>query len=237
MLLDPYHTKTAAGVRITPEQASRFAKEVAGDFNPIHDPDAKRFCVPGDLLFALVLERYGLSRRMEFRFRGMVGAGAELRFPESPGARIEIGDSAGRSCLEVERDGEHTADRGVIEAVIRRYVAFSGRNFPHYLQPLMAAEGVMFNPDRPLVIYDRMGFDLATPAVADPAMRLADSALDVQGRRAVARLYFEITDGGSTIGSGSKDLVISGLRDYDEARMLRFIEAFEARRRNHPFRG
>ncbi|MEO1880948.1 MAG: DUF3581 family protein, partial [Methylococcales bacterium] len=60
-------------VAITAEQGSLFAKEVAGDFNPIHDVDSKRFCVPGDLLFAIVLEKYGLSKTMNFTFTGMLG--------------------------------------------------------------------------------------------------------------------------------------------------------------------
>ena len=42
------------------------------DYNPLHDKDAKKFCAPGDLLFSLVLDRYGISERMEFTFAGMV---------------------------------------------------------------------------------------------------------------------------------------------------------------------
>ncbi len=57
MFLDPYHCEEDGFVRVGAEQASQFAKGVADDFNPIHDPDSRRFCVPGDLLFALVLSR------------------------------------------------------------------------------------------------------------------------------------------------------------------------------------
>jgi hypothetical protein len=229
MFLDPYHSLTGDGVRISAGQGSRFAKEVAGDFNPIHDADSKRFCVPGDLLFALVLVRYGLSARMEFHFRGMVGADVPLLFPDAPGAVFDITDAAGKVYLHVERGGESTTEPGRVEAFVRHYVSFSGRNFPHYLQPLMAEHGVMFNPQRPLVIYDSMGFELRRLDADEPDMTLADSSMEVQGKRAEARLQFVIEAGAAVIGEGGKKLIVSGLRPYDEAVMSTFVESFERR--------
>lgn len=82
MFLDDFHTLTDGRIRISAQQASQFAKRIAGDYNPIHNPDARRFCVPGDLLFALVLARFGLSQRMSFRFLSMVGDGTPLCFSE-----------------------------------------------------------------------------------------------------------------------------------------------------------
>ncbi|MGM8892055.1 DUF3581 family protein, partial [Psychrobacter sp. 1Y1] len=79
MFLSSYFKKENQSVSITPQQASDFAKIVAQDFNPIHDVAAKRFCVPGDLLFALVLNEYGLSQKMTFNFAGMVGDGVKLQ--------------------------------------------------------------------------------------------------------------------------------------------------------------
>jgi len=70
--LEAYFTAEGDAFRVTREQASQFAKSVAGDFNPIHDPDARRFCVPGDLLFSLLLNRIGLSRHISVEFTGMV---------------------------------------------------------------------------------------------------------------------------------------------------------------------
>ena len=51
---------------------------MAGDFNHIHDEDSKRFCVPGDLLFAVLLSKEGISQKMRFEFSGMVGDGIAL---------------------------------------------------------------------------------------------------------------------------------------------------------------
>ena len=233
MFLDEFHTSADGAIRVTAQQASRFAKEIAGDYNPIHDPDAKRFCVPGDLLFALVLTTYGLSERMVFSFRGMVGEGVALQLPRNPGDAFDITDDTGKLYLHVERSGKITSDDAVIEAFIRRYVAFSGQNFPHFLQPLMATKNVMFNPDRPLVIYDSMDFELRRLNALEQEMVLSDAVLDVNGKRGDAQLSFTLTSGGEDIGIGSKKLVISGLREYDEARMQDVVEEFYRRKESY----
>ncbi|MFG6157698.1 DUF3581 domain-containing protein [Halomonas sp. 1390] len=226
MFLDDFHTRTDGWIRISAEQASRFAKRVAGDFNPIHNVDARRFCVPGDLLFALVLSRYGLSQTMSFRFLSMVGDGVPLCFHEDDDGLIRVCDEQGKGYLEVTRSGETTHDEAVVEAFTRCYVAFSGKNFPHYLKPLMEEQGVMFNPRRPLVIYDSMGFSLERLNGRLPGLELLDSSLSVAGKRGDALLEFRITAGGEEVGSGSKKLVVSGLCDYDAAAMEEVVAEF-----------
>ncbi|SDK21402.1 DUF3581 family protein [Billgrantia gudaonensis] len=226
MFLDPYHTRSASRIRITARQASDFAKRVAGDFNPIHDPDARRFCVPGDLLFALVLSHFGLSRHMDFRFRSMVGNDVPLHLEAPDDTHIAVSDDDGKRYLEVARRGERTEEAGVIEAFTKRYVSFSGKNFPHVLKPLMEAEGVMFNPRRPLVVYDSMGFSLDRLDLKQPRLELVDSALEVHGKRGDVQLQFCITDAGEVVGSGTKKLVVSGLCDYDPAAMDEVVTEF-----------
>lgn len=226
MYLDEFFTRAAGRIRISAEQASRFAKQVAGDYNPIHNPDARRFCVPGDLLFALMLSRFGLSQRMSFRFLSMVSADVALDFVENTDGSLQVVDDNGKTFLEVEREGEVTHDTQVIENFTRRYVAFSGRNFPHYLKPLMEAQGVMFNPQRPLVIYDSMGFSMERLDAADPGLELTDSQLEVNGKRGDVTLQFDLTSNGKVIGHGSKKLVVSGLRDYDAEAMDAIVEEF-----------
>lgn len=228
MFLDDYFScsNATAPTRISAEQASRFAKRVAGDYNPIHNPDARRFCVPGDLLFALVLARFGLFQNMTFRFLSMVGADVALRFTESDDGLVRVHDDAGKCYLEVERSGESTRDEAVVEAFTRCYVAFSGKNFPHYLKPLMESGGVMFNPRRPLVIYDSMGFSLSRLDGQAPDLELTDSSLEVNGKRGDVRLEFHILSGGEEVGTGSKRLVVSGLCDYDAQAMDAVVEEF-----------
>ncbi len=233
MYLQAFHQITDGLINIAPEQASRFAKGVAGDFNPLHDPDAKRFCVPGDLLFSLVLARYGLSQQMYFNYTGMVGNGVSLVFPQVPGEEFRITDNNDKSYLEVMREGENTLDQPLIEAFTRAYVAFSGHNFPHILIPLMQQQQVMINPERPLVIYESMSFRLDRLDCRAPAMELADCTLEVKGKRGEAKLLFHVCENGETIGKGCKSLVLSGLRPYEQDKIQELIDRYEEIRDNY----
>lgn len=227
MFLDPFFTDDSGAIRVSSPQGSDFAKTVAGDFNPIHDASNPRFCVPGDLLFALILSQHGLAQRMDIRFTGMVGADAPLTLVETEdGAQVR--DAAGKTCLEVSCAGALTRDAGLIESLVRRYVAFSGHNFPHILVPLMERHGVMINTDRPLVIYERMSFELERldPADANLELVLADSQLDVKGRRGEVRLEFEFRSGGESIGHGAKSLILSGLRDLDPGALQGLVDRY-----------
>ncbi len=225
MFLDPFFSDDAGVIRVSAAQGSTFAKAVAGDFNPLHDVDNPRFCVPGDLLFGLVLARYGLGSRMEFRFKGMVAADAPLTFV-AEGSEVLARDATGKTCLEVVSAGAVSRDMALIESLVRRYVAFSGQNFPHVLVPLMEAHGVMINTDRPLVIYERMSFELERLDRADFDLVLVESRLDVNGRRGEARLEYELRSGGESIGRGAKSLVLSGLRDHDPVALRGLVDRY-----------
>ncbi|ATX76227.1 DUF3581 family protein [Reinekea forsetii] len=227
MFLDEFHTVIDGRIVVSAAQASRFAKEVAGDFNPIHDPEAKRFVVPGDLLFALAMSKYGLGQRMSVSFSGMVGKDKPLNLPDNHQGVIEITDDAGKVYTHVEHHGEVSHDRALIEAVIRSYVAFSGQNFPYILVPLLEKHQVMFNPRRPLVIYESMSFELDRVAIAQPELALVNSTLDVNGKRGDAHFIFEIRDGDEVIGKGDKKLIVSGLQPYDAELMGRVVDDFE----------
>ncbi len=236
--LRPYHEQRDGRVYIRPEQASRFAKGIAGDFNPIHDPHSKRFCVPGDLLFALVLAHYGVSASMHCRFVGMVGDGVALVFPEEPGSRIVISDTQGKAYLEVDREGPVVTDPYTVEALTRSYASFSGQNFPHVLVPLMEQHQVMVNPARPLVIYERMSLELQTPVgglTETVQPRLESAEMRVDGKRADVRLDYALCVEGDPFARGSKHLVLSGLRPFDpevmhamEAQYAGWKEAYQS---------
>lgn len=230
MFLKQFYSDDADDIRITPQQASRFAKEIAGDFNPLHDPDAKRFCVPGDLLFSLVLVKYGVSQKMRFTFSGMVGRGVTLQLPRCDAGKLDIRGDLGKSYLQVERHGTTKQDRTLTEGLIRTYVSFSGQNFPDILVDLMARHRVMINPDRPLVIYHTMSFELKHLDFGHPLLELSDSTLDVSGKRGEARLSFLIKAAGEAVGSGFKKLLLSGLRDYDHDRVQRMREDYLSRK-------
>lgn len=233
MTLTDFYSEQHGFIRITPQQASRFAKEMAGDFNPIHDPDARRFCVPGDLLFALVLSRYGLRQRMRFRFAGMVGDGVKLCFPEQAGDEIHIRDEAGKEYLIVECGGAHSRDPALVESLTRGYVAFSGQTFPHILVPLMEQHQVMLNPDRPLVIYESMTIDLEHLDFESPLLELRDSRLALDGKRGDVHLDFRLVADGKVVGRGDKSMVLSGLRPYEAETIDQLVDDYARRKASH----
>ncbi|HEB63623.1 MAG TPA: DUF3581 family protein [Gammaproteobacteria bacterium] len=228
-LINRFFNEKAGLVSFSRQQASDFAKKVAGDFNPIHDPDAKRFCVPGDLLFAVVLARYGLSQHMHFKFLGMVGDGVALRFPEKMrDKKLSILDEKGREYLTVEAQGDTNNEETLIDILTRRYVEFSGQTFLHILVPLMREHQVMINPKRPLVIYESMSIDMMEIDVNDIALELTNSSLEVNGKRGDATLEFSLLASGEVVGKGKKTMVLSSLRPFDEDVIAQLVEQYSA---------
>jgi len=203
-------------VSISEQQASDFAKGEAGDFNPIHTVGNARFCVPGDLLFAVLLERYGVYSKTQVQFTQMVSPDTALQFPDGfTGGELQLHDVAERHCLTMHSSGKLHNDAQANRELTAAYVRFSGQTFPDILLPLMANSGVMINPARPLVIYKDMMFSLSADLHSPIALVLADSELVVDGRKGMAHLRFSITSGGVVIGEGEKNMVLSGLREYD----------------------
>ena len=235
MYLTPYFQADHDHITITPEQGSAFAKQVANDFNPLHDADSRRFCVPGDLLFALNLAWYGLSQTMRFDYTGMVGKGVALVFPPSgpTQAQFDICDPQGKAYLKVTRQGEITHDMALIEAFTRAYVAFSGQSFPHILVPLMEKHQVMIHPDKPMVIYENMAFDFDQLDAQQLNLQLGESTLEMKGKRGLVRINFEIMDGTRRLGSGYKTMVLSGLRPYEKQGVDALIERYEAAKNSY----
>lgn len=231
MLLDSYHNKQDDKILISAAQASTFAKKECQDFNPIHNPDNKRFCVPGDLLFALALNEYGISESMSFTFTNMVGDNTPLIFPQNNGEKIIVTNEQGKSVLEIEQSGNTNRDPTLIESLIKNYVVFSGQNFPTLLMPLMEKHQVMFNPARPLVMYNSMNFEFDNLTLINPLhVALADSTLEVEQKRANEFLNFDIYDGDKIIGRGVKTVIVGGLKPYDHTAITEFSEKYLAQR-------
>ena len=232
MLLADYYQKTDDKILFSREQASRFAKEVANDFNPIHDVDAKMFCVPGDLLFSVALERLGLSQQMRFTFSGMVSDEA-LIFPDSGTGTVDITDAGGKCYLSIERSGGTSRDGRLIEHLTRDYVAFSGKTFPHILVPLMHEQGVMINPARPLVIYQKMEIELDRLDLESPLLQAAGSDFEVAGKKGTVRLGFNILENGEPVGRGAKHMSLRGLQAFDNGTMEKLVQAYNGYRASY----
>ena len=237
-----------ARARFDEPRASAFAKGVAGDFNPLHDPGDRRFCVPGDLLFALLLEHYGLHRETSVGFASMVDASATLALPPLPG-RADRGrdDGGGAAHVLDARDrevlgffaagGRVASGRDAFTlALILEYVRFSGATFPDILVPLMRERSVMVNPERPLIIYKDMAIRVDAGASLDdgavPVLEHGAHELAVNGRKGVASLRFAILDArdGRRLGEGEKNFVLGGLREHDADTVDALVAEYDARR-------
>ncbi len=230
MFIDSFCTEhNQNSFSFTRDQASRFAKQVANDFNPIHDEDSKRFCVPGDLLFAKLLCQRGVSSSLKVSFHNMVSDGVVLSLNES-GQQLALVDTQGREYLRLQEQGERIENPQVIESLIRGYVSFSGENFPHLLVPLMRQHGMMVNPARPLVIYESMSLTLNTTTLVAPELESVGSDLEISGRRGNVTLNFHLRDQGEIVGSGVKTMVLSSLREYEESGINDMIEEYNNRR-------
>ncbi|GAB3105890.1 DUF3581 domain-containing protein [Aestuariicella hydrocarbonica] len=230
MHLEQYFTPSQAEFSFTRNQACSFAKQIANDFNPIHDEDATRFCVPGDLLFAVALSKLGLSEKMDIRFSDMVSDGVNLHFEHASDGHVDIQDEAGKNYLYIKSEGKKNLDADMISKLTEVYVAFSGKTFPHLLVPLWEANEVMVNPARPLVIYESMHLELDTLDFHNPTLEYAHSSLEVNGKRGNACIRFNFKEGNDTLGHGEKRIVLSGLKPYDQKAIDGLIEFYNERK-------
>jgi hypothetical protein len=230
MFIEQYFNECNGKISFTREQGSNFAKHVADDFNPLHDADATRFCIPGDLLFSVILAKYGLSQRMEFIFSGMVASGTELVLPE-PSPEMHISDASDKQYLRVLRSGDVSHDSALIENLAGDYVEFSGHTFPHLLVPLMAQHKVMISPTRPMVMYESMSISLDTLDIVQPSLQIDHNEMEINGKRGNALLTFNFVENGEIVGRGEKRMLLSGLREYDEEAMKNAVADVEARKR------
>ncbi|WP_444997672.1 DUF3581 family protein [Aliikangiella sp. IMCC44359] len=229
MFVEKYFRQIEEGVSFSKEQGSRFAKEIAGDFNPLHDVDNKRFCVPGDLLFAATLSQFGISQSMSFKFKEMVSGDVAVKFTESDNAILLEGDND-KQYLTIAKQGESTKNHDFIETLIKNYVAFSGETFPGILVSLMKQEGVMINPDKPMVIYEMMQLDLSEFSDIGPEVVLTHSKLDVNGRRGLVIMEFDLRVDSRSIGQGKKQIIMGGLRPYEQDRIDWLVDYYAQRK-------
>lgn len=227
-MLDQYYSRHDNNqVVFTRANGSAFAKDVANDFNPLHDIDAKRFAVPGDLLFAVLLQSMGLYQNLGLTFKAMVTEDVALTFPSvAPGV---VADSEGKVFVEVTGDGDRQAYNNGVEQLIRAYVAYSGTAFPHVLVPLMKQANAMINPARPMVMYESMQISLDSVALVAPTLvtNTGKTTISTNGKRGEVVLAFDIVDGGNVVGCGEKHMLLSGLRDFDEAEMNTVVASYE----------
>ena len=216
MPIDDYYSYKDQVLTFTRCGASEFAKKIARDFNPIHDPEARRFCVPGDLLFAVVLDLHKASSRMEFAFQNMVDDQTALSL-QSGDSLVSLTDNQGKIFLQVNVCGEKLQSEAGNRALIDAYVKFSGTTFPFLLVDLMRRHKVMINPQRPLVLYKSMLLELNDLDCDSFELSFTESSLIAEGKKAEVAFYFNIMNGDRIVGSGRKNMLLGGLREYQQS--------------------
>ncbi len=233
MNIENYYNIDGTKLSFNREQASDFAKTVAGDFNQLHDADSKRFCVPGDLLFSVIVNHYGLRQNMGFSFSGMVGDDDTLILPEVKAREISIYDQNDKKYLDVSSDGDITHNPQLIESLTRSCVEFSGHTFPHVLVPLMKENNIMINTERPLVIYDHMRIALDTIDLESVSLEHSNCEFRLYGKRGDVALNFNLVCNGEQVGKGQKKMVMSGLREYNQEKIDRLVDWYTQRKNTY----
>ncbi len=228
MNLSEYFQTHNGRLTFEPAKASAFAKQVAGDFNPLHDPDNKRFCVPGDLLFCVLLNQYGLHENIAVEFAGMLDGTSSVSLPSELGDRTHLKDSRDRDVLIATCRGKKTDDAAFVSELSEQYVKFSGKTFPDVLEPLMREHDVMINPTRPLVIYQSMQLSMDKLSGGAVDVSLSNATLDVEGKKGLVELAFELVSDNQLIGKGSKSMVLGGLRPFDATSMQTVVDDYNA---------
>lgn len=228
MFIENFFNKSAQTISFTRAQASKFAKEVADDFNPLHDIEAKRFCVPGDLLFSVILSQAGIHKEMTFRFSGMVSNDIQLNFPTELSENCIVSDENNKEYMQISASGEKSTNSNLIESLIHAYVGFSGHTFPHILVELMAENNVMINPARPMVMYESMSLHMSRLDIEEVTLELSSSTLTIDGKRGNAVLAFNLLSDGEIVGRGEKHMVLSGLREFCAETMSTVSEQYLA---------
>lgn len=214
MFIEQYCPINDEKISFTRQQGSDFAKKVADDFNPLHNIEAKRFCVPGDLLFSVIIAKSGLHKEMSFNFSGMVNDSIALTFPNEIINNFDIVDSKNKTYLTVEASGEKTHSASLINALTKAYVNFSGHTFPDILVKLMTKNNIMINPARPMVMYQCMKISLERLDITTLTLKLAKTSITIEGKRGDAWLEFDLISEGKIVGHGKKHMLLSGLREY-----------------------
>lgn len=227
MFIEQYCPIDSEKISFTRQQGSDFAKQVADDFNPLHNVEAKRFCVPGDLLFSVIIAKAGLHKEMSFNFSGMVNDGITLSFPNEINDTFDVVDDKDKTYLTVEASGEKTLCPALINALTKAYVDFSGHTFPGILVKLMAENNVMINPARPMVMYQCMKINLDRLDITTLSLQLAQTSLSIEGKRGDAWLEFDLISEGDVVGHGKKHMLLSGLRDYCQDNIDAMVEQYK----------
>ncbi len=94
----------------------------------------------------------------------------------------------------------------------------------------MKSKDIMINPTRPLVIYECMELDFTRLDLTAPTVELTDSIIEVEGKRGSVTLHFCFKENGEIVGTGSKRMLMSGLKPYCQDGIDDLVSRFNERK-------
>jgi len=87
---------------------------------------------------------------------------------------------------------------------------------------------VMVNPARPLVIYKSMSVNIDQFAHGQLCLEFSGASMAVDGKKGRVQLGFDLFVEGEKIGEGTKEMVVSGLRAYEQSAIDQIISTYNA---------
>src|SRR5690606_26932305 len=90
----------------------------------------------------------------------------------------------------------------------------------------MESHGVMFNPDRPMVMHDSLSLTLSHLNDAEAVPEPNKASLDIAGKRGNVSLDYHLMSAGKVVGAVSKKLLLGSLREYCPDTMAGIVEEF-----------
>ena len=96
----------------------------------------------------------------------------------------------------------------------------------------MQKEQKMINTKRPMVIYDSMKLSFDRFTETAPSVELNDCQFEVSGKRGLVTMNFDLISGNQSIGQGEKQIIMSGLRDYEQSAIDELVSTYDEKRDN-----
>ena len=164
----------------------------------------------------------------------MVTEQSLLNLPSDSEA-LHIKDTQDKEYLSIKKSGASSHNSDFIDSLTRSYVTFSGHTFPHILQPLLQQQQVMINPDSPMVIYESMLIDLDRLDInsVDLQINKDKTRFDLNGKRGNVCLAFTLIADSEEVGRGEKNMVLSGLKPYQQDVVDSLVTGYNERKASY----
>lgn len=214
--------------RFIPTACSAYARNVAKDFNPIHSHLAKKYCVPGDLIFALITEMHGAHNYMRVDFLNRVGAECKLFF-DTKRIALALLDVDKKLYAELATAGDKSVCPKRLKTVSNVVVSCTSGYFPYKLIDNLREENVMLSIRRSMVMLKSIEVELRNIHSASSLVaKYQSSGLELSGKRGEVKVYFQLfDDDGISVGFVTKTVLIIGIEKFNDKASKQYLDDYE----------